>query len=78
MVTKKYLHDITMWIQCIYGPQSLKANTVFSKLPGIIPLLSDGDVCVSEVLAASLGGLKAENAVSAGCDDCLTNLCRGY
>lgn len=46
-------------------------------LASIIPLLSLGDFCEPEVLAGSLGGLNAENAVSAGCDDCLINRCRG-
>lgn len=65
-------------MKLLYCPQYFKANTVFNKLLGVVPLLSEGDVCMSEVLAAPLGGLKAEKAVSAGCDDCFTNLCRGY
>lgn len=47
------------------------------KLLSTIPLLSAGDDRDSEVVVASLGGLKAENGVAAGCVDCLANLCRG-
>lgn len=42
-----------------------------------IPLLSAGDDGDSEAVVDSLGGLKAENGVAAGCVDCLANLCRG-
>lgn len=40
-----------------------------------VPVPSDCDLLL--VQRASLGGLKAENAVSKGPEGCLTSLCRG-